>query len=44
MPTTQERSRLTRNPDDCTGEIVATTQLENSADRELLERGQAEEG
>ena len=43
MPKTQERSRLTRNPDDCMGEIRATMQLENTDDRAVFEKGYAEE-
>lgn len=43
MPETKERPRLTRNPDDCMGEIVATMQLENVDDRAVFERGYADE-
>jgi predicted aspartyl protease len=43
MPETKEAPRLTRNPDDCMGEIRAAMQLENADDRAVFERGYAGE-
>lgn len=43
MPETKEHPHLTRNPDGCMSEITATMQLENATDRELFDRGHAEE-
>ena len=43
MPETKERSRLTRNPDDCMGEIRSEMRLENDRDRGLFEAGHIDE-
>ncbi|PSQ81341.1 MAG: clan AA aspartic protease [Bacteroidetes bacterium QS_8_68_15] len=43
MPETKERPRLTRNPDDCMGEIVSEMHLENAVDRGNVEEGRLEE-
>jgi hypothetical protein len=43
MPETKERPRLTRNPDDCMGEIRSEMRLENDRDRGLFEAGHIDE-
>jgi clan AA aspartic protease len=43
MMNVEHRSRFTRTPDDCMGEIRSTLQLENADDRAVFERGHLDE-